>query len=687
MEDINLNCKNNEGQKCKEQIKEINKLNLKQRKKEVQNELKNKNLNLEKLQYLLLLDNTNEDLLFRYMLASDKANIIYEMEKYSRYISLPKINEIQVKLLGDKNQDFRKISFKELFFTFLYAIHDNNKALIDKTISTIKLIRSRSVSNNQPFELNNFEAIYFYLCCCLVIQIDKHKEQNFDEYIHTIYNYVETISNILIRYKNAHYEEENKNIKKFLTVFFSIVNLDKENIHQISQVAVILKNPPSDEKLEKIISIEQMRFGWRFNEKGIDEFKKLIQNKKIYCDIKFKYSKGKIEIPEKCYLYDYIAEHNIFKKYENKLINLLKIILKSALFKDIVKMIYKNEDGNMKFFFEEEMTVEEFWHNKIIFIPFKIGNSPSFSCKDMLSIFFSFYKFKHFESEIENEIFTLGAFIRVMIYEIFGHLMESYFYFLFYSNLKKNDNISSKFKEQIKGLNKSNLYKILGNSLAEILCKNVLEIKTQNLFDDKISKEFEIIIGKEYTEKLIQKLIEDKKIDISKIKKENNTAELSIKIIDILMEFISSDFNDYISNINIEQLNYKEIESGNLVEFLLFNDFNQYITLKECLFLLNEEVYKETNIFKFRSEYKNLRVKNRDEFIKELIKDQKIFNDLFSVYNSLYEKHRNIYDDLTFPKNFRENGYDNLDKKIEPFKCFNFGLDRNIFFDNKKENP
>ena len=131
------------------------------------------------------------------MLALDKENVIDEMEKYSRYISFPKINELQLKLFGDKNQDFRNISFKELFFTMLFAIHDNNKALIDKTISTIKLIRSRSVSNNQPFELNNFEAIYFHLCCSLVIQIDRHKEKNFEEYIKTIYNYVEKISNIL----------------------------------------------------------------------------------------------------------------------------------------------------------------------------------------------------------------------------------------------------------------------------------------------------------------------------------------------------------------------------------------------------------------------------------------------------------------------------------------------------------
>ena len=63
MEDFNSSLKINQITEEEKLIKETYKLTLKQRKQEVQNELKKENLDLEKLQYLLLLDNTNEDLL------------------------------------------------------------------------------------------------------------------------------------------------------------------------------------------------------------------------------------------------------------------------------------------------------------------------------------------------------------------------------------------------------------------------------------------------------------------------------------------------------------------------------------------------------------------------------------------------------------------------------------------------
>ena len=152
------------------------------------------------------------------------------------------------------------------------------------------------------------------------------------------------------------------------------------------------------------------------------------------------------------------------------------------------------------------------------------------------------------------------------------------------------------------------------------------------------------------------------------------------------MEFISIDFDNYIKDFVIKQNKYKEEESGNLVEFLLFNDFNQYITLKECLFLLDEEVYQNTNLFKFRFKFNNVPIINNDEFIKELAEGKKIFNDIFSEYKSIYEENKDNNNDLIFPKSFRENCGDNLNKKIEPFQCFNFSLDRRIFQNEKKSN-
>ena len=423
-----------------------------------------------------------------------------------------------------------------------------------------------------------------------------------------------------------------------------------------------------------------------YNDEGAELFKKLNLDKNIFCDVSFKYSYNKIEIPEECYLYDYIAENNVFKKYENNLINLFKIIFTSDLFRDLIKLLYKAEDENMKYFFEDEMTVEEFWNNKILFVPFKIKRVSDFSYKDTFNILFSFYKFQYFESNIENEIFTLGAFVRVLIHEIFGHIMLAYFYFMFYANFENNkDNFySPRNKEKIKNLNKSFLYEKIGVSLANSFLNNLLEVKEENALSEKLCNNFEIILGKEYAKRLTQKLLEDK-LNIIKIKNEKNLADLSVKIVDILMEFISKDFDNYIKDLDINQNKYKEEESGNLVEFLLFNNFNQYITLKECLFLLDEEVYKKTNIFKFRFKFNNVFKKNNDEFIKELVEGKKIFNDIFYEYNSIYlENKNNNNNDLISPKSFRENFEENLNKKIEPFQCFNLSLDRRILLDKKK---
>ena len=683
MEDFNSSLKINQITEEEKLIKETYKLTLKQRKQEVQNELKKENLDLENLHYLLLLDNTNEDLLYRYMLAlKNESFIINAMKRYSCFMSVKNIKKIQEELFNNRNKGFRNISFKKLFFDLLYAIYDNDKTLINTKLSTIRYIIVHSLFNNQPFDLNNMEIFYYHLCSSFMEQVEINKKKNFEEYIETINNYVKTISDVLNKYRNEDYEEEKKNLKKFLTIFFSIISLDKENNYQISQVAVILKEPLSDEEWKTIIEVEKLRFKTRFINAS-EEIDKLILDKNIYCDIiNFKYSNGKIEIPEECYLYDYISEHNIFKKYEDKLIKFLNIILKSDLFRDLVKMIYRAENENMKYFFDEEMTVEEFWNDKIIFVPFKIKRVSGFSYKETLSIFFSFYKFQYFESDLENEIFTLGAFVRVIIHEFFGHLMISYFYFMFYANSKdkKSNYNSPRMEDQIKELNKTVLYKALGDALSNIFYNSLMEVEEKDALSEKLINKFEVILGKEYAKKLTQKLLEDKDIDRTKIK-ERKLSELSIKIIDLLIEFISNDFDVYTNNLTTNQIKYKEVESGNLVEFLLFNNFDQYITLKECLFILNEAAYVKTNIFKFHSEFKNLKQRKNDDFINELDQEQKIFKDLFSKYNSFYKKNKNINDDLTSPKSFRENCDENLNKKIESFKCFNFGLDKDILLE------
>ena len=683
MEELKLYFKDIEKQKEEKEkkMREIYKLSLKERKRKVRKELEKKDLDSEKIKELLLMDNTNENLLFRYILSLNKSIVIYEMQKYSCYIGVSKIKELQADKFGNKNQGYRNVSYKDFFFRILEAFYNEDKLKLNEEKVKIKLTHENIELNNQPFDLSNYEAFYFYLCSSLLSQINNN-ETNIDNYINCMQEYITSMHDFLENYKKNNYEEEKLDINKFLTIFYSIVNLDEDNMSRISRVPKILKKP-DDNAIKYMILAETKKIEYEYGQKRVEQFKHLIEDTSIFCCIEYTCVKNTIQIPEKCYLYDYIIKHNVFKKYETKLIDLLNIIFKSDLFRNLVKILYKSKDENMKYFFDEESSVEDFWNNNILFVPFKLEKVSGFSYKDTFHILFSFYKIEHFDSDIENEIFTLGAFIRVLIHETFGHLMISYFYYMFYVNTEESKNYDSpRMLDQIKNLNKKHLCKIVGEFLANKFYDNLMKINEKNLLKNKLSEEFEDIIGKNYAEKLAKKLLEEeKKIDISNIEKGKFLSDLAEKIIDILIYLISEEFNKYINEFKDKEIKYKEIESGNLVEFLLFKDFSQYTTLKECLFLLDEKMYEKTNLFKFSSEFQNLNKKKNNEFLKELNNSQKIFSELFSQYYSFYETSRDK-NDLVTKKSFREISNDNLTKKFDTFECFNFRLDREALFGN-----
>ena len=688
--------------KKEENLKIINKLNLKERKQQVIKELETEDINIEKLNFLMLMDNTNEDLLYKYIQSFDKFMVFKIIQKYSSYMSLSKFKDLLFKIFGKINfLGYRDFSYKNLFFQLIYSIKDGNKSIMNKKILIMKNNEEISALNNQPFDLENLEVFYFHLCDLLMNQIEKQIKVDFNEYLNCLKDYISSISSTLEEYKNEGYKEEQKDIKKFLIIFFSIINFDVENSIPISQVSAILEKL-SDEERRQMISVEERQIKTFFGLKAVVEFKKILEDKEIYDSLNninnISFFKNKIEIPEECYSYEYIIKKNIFKKYENQIKDLLKIIYKSDLFNQLVRIIYKTEDKDTKYFFDENNFVEDFWNNNIIFVPFKLKKISGFSYKDTFLFFFPIYKIKNFGSEVEDEIFTLGAFVRVLIHETFGHLMISYIFYMFYANTNESYNyLTRRMKNQLKELNRINLYEFIGNILAKLLLDNLYnaiktdsmnlseieKLKKDNSFTNKLYEEFSQIIGKEYTEKLIKKLKENPEIIISKNDKKNNLSELSKIIIEILINLISDEFDKYINDLKYKQEKYKEFESGNFVEFLLFNNFDQYMTLKECLYLLNEEIYQNINFIRFRSEFKSLVGKKNDDLLKELTNGHKIFGDLFNKYNSIYEKKKNISNDLITQQNFRGSFDNNLNKKFEAFECFNFKRSR---FDSGKKN-
>jgi hypothetical protein len=226
---------------------EITDLDLKQRKSKLKEELKNQNLSKEELEILLLLDNTNENLIFRYLLSLDKTNANMIIPLYSSFISANKLIEIGKKIFGEQGIfEYRKKSFKTIFFEPLLALSLHNRTLFQEKIKIMKASINSRLINNQPFDTENLEAFYYYICFLFSKQI-KDNEKMIDEYIEYLEQFLSKLQYLKTYTENENFEEEKKDLNKFLVFCFSIINLDTNNISEISQVLNVLNTP--DEKL------------------------------------------------------------------------------------------------------------------------------------------------------------------------------------------------------------------------------------------------------------------------------------------------------------------------------------------------------------------------------------------------------------------------------------------------------
>ena len=344
IENINTN-KNND------KITKINELSLRERKEKVTKELINKELTTKQLCNLLFLDNTNEDLIFRYLISlnndvvkkgkevpSKKSifvhininNNINDIHKmiiyYSNYLSINKFNELKHKIFENKNTGYRNISFKELLFNILSSIKQKNFEKYKYFLGILNVSTKQRKCNNQPFDTDNFEALYFYFCTLLLDQIENNKD-NINAYFETLKSFISNINEIDGYMNSKNYKSEKEDIKKFLIIIFAILNLDVNNLENISRLAMILK-PRSKEEKEHLISSALIKIKSQYGNTKAEEFIKEIKKCDNYCFFDYKLVGNKIEILEECYLYEKIMDDNVFKKYEKEIIDLLEIIYK-----------------------------------------------------------------------------------------------------------------------------------------------------------------------------------------------------------------------------------------------------------------------------------------------------------------------------------------------------------------------
>lgn len=723
-------------------LDEIINLTLEERKEIVKSKIKQSNLSNKELSILLNYDNTNEGLIFMYLNSFKK--IDYELvEKYIGVLSLEKIKKLKQTYFPESSYGFRQISFKEYFFKMISFLKEKNKKSLSIICTKIFEYSNNSISPNQPIDFSNFEFLYFYFCDILRIQI-KHFENfespSFNSYLDNISTFLYKLKELEIYNNVNNYKKETENFQKFYTIIFSVLCFDLKNVDNLKQTINIF-NP-----LKKNAQQKLMEFSDDENIRKINEFFNKFKEEDLNNNIVYLEDFSKVE--EKYFSYGFISKNNIFCKYENKILSLLNKIFNSNLIKYTCDSIYKKKiNKNVKYFFEYTNGIEKFWKKNVIFVPFKLENTSGFTYKDIFKTFVCIYKSTHYRNDVENIIFTLGSTIRILIHECLGHLLIAYLFFRispkinneneFYSprmvdkinslNIESHPNVSIelnnvilKFKENIENIIEFKMkmksinleIKEIKNVIKEIeknnieqkeeiytnyikpkkkLKKELCEIKDKIVileeeFEKKLKEKLNEIISVYYSEKLSTKIINNIEDiwNLLNTKKEESKKQIGNKLIEMLFEEIYKEFLEYIKLLDEKGKVYLENESGNVIEFLLFNNFNNEMSLKECLFLINEKNYDENNFFIFRTMYKNLYKINDQLIIKKIVQESEFFKDIVKEYQTIYNKNELSRSVFNEKKKFR-NGYENsFNEKKEVKICGNCYLKYQGFLKSKK---
>ena len=706
-------------------LNEIVKLSLKERKEIVKNKLNQPNITNKDLNDLLNYDNTNEDLIFKYLNSFNQLEYAL-IQKYICVLSLKNIERLKQKYFSESSYGFRKESFKQYFFNMILFLKEKNKKSLSIICFKISEYSKNSISFNQPIDFSNFEYLYFYFCDILRLQIRGFIGKSFDSYLDKISKFLYDLQELNIYNNVNNYEKEKENFQKFYLMIISIICYDLKNINNIKQTINIF-NPLKKNTKKKIIDFSEEEE--EENKIKINEFFKKFKEEDLNNNLV--HLEDFSNVQEKYFSYTFMTKNNIFFRYEKNILSLLEKLFRSNLIKFTCNSIYRNkENENIKYFFEYDHGIEEFWKKNIIFVPFKLKKSSGFSYKDLFKTFICIYKETHYENDIENILFTLGSTIRILIHECLGHLLMIYLYFRMYPKLKDNDgynsprmldkirelnieshpdlsiklgNVIVNFKEKIgnivklkKEINSINLIikEILkideikesenskneennNNYLKQKKLKKELKNKINKLEEEtinKINKKLNEIIPDYYSEKLSQKIINNIEdiwnlFNITKDKEKLLEKTIGNKLIGMLFEDIYNEFVDYTNSLDEKGKIYLQNESGNIIEFLLFNDFSNEMSLKECLFLLNEKIYDYNNLFQFRIMYKNLfRIKDQ-LIINNIIEESESFKDLVKEYQKIYRENESSRIDFNEKKSFRKDNENSFNEKKEVVIC------------------
>ena len=649
--DMNLsnrtNYAKNEFQEIINYRKEISKMNIFKRKKIAINKynsfIKNENINKKeddenikdkyiKIMCLLLIDNTNKDIVKLYLnFIKNNSNFIkknkllsYEKE-INNYKIIFTVNEMK-----QIEKDIKKKSQKDIFLDYILSLSKKIEKKINFEIGkSIKDSAARELNNlflfNTPIEFDNDELIYYKNYYNIIYETSKQKDVEIEDYLENKKNVIKYIL------KKDLYN--NKNITS---------NKDKMNLLNI----YLLKESISNDSKEE----------------GTVNFNRLIQ--KIPVTIKhFEELDKKVVIKENFLLKDnqrYFIKH-IYKSFKNK----------GNSYK---KNVEENNSNENKFHLEEGESL----NLKVdLGITIALENAciqnlfdSRLKKKNNIKMFYNLDKLMN-DNDLTPYISDIKKFLKKIVdTKVYQQAIKKLFPNDYNSLLSNNnEEIKQYIDERIKFYPFQNLDlsgitdKLSGYSFIPSINFKIIESEKEEELDDYV------IIN----EKKINKEIYIVGITIvNSIHEVNHTNQ-------IIIFFKGNDKNLFDSPERILKENKSISEGGISLEYLLFGNVLERPNLFECLYILNEKNYGQ-DLDKFRENFMKItdivkETKGETEFIK-------IENGIFKI---LYDKAiidiKNLINDIqkknpsTLPKIYIEKSNfpkDNMECIIR-HKCAVFG--------------
>jgi hypothetical protein len=129
-----------------------------------------------------------------------------------------------------------------------------------------------------------------------------------DKYIKNLEQFLSKLEDLKTYAANENFEEEKKDLNRFLIFCFSIINLDTNNISEISQVLYVLNNPDEKRMKPYIYVFEDSLESCPLEERKKEAFKNTLKMEDVNLLLRYDIVDEEIVIPEKCFRYHYIIK-------------------------------------------------------------------------------------------------------------------------------------------------------------------------------------------------------------------------------------------------------------------------------------------------------------------------------------------------------------------------------------------